>query len=674
MVKQASRNHQSPTMSAIFWAIYLPCVCALGTSKPLINVVWFKCTDLRTHDHAALKAAHSDKLPVLHLYVFDPLWYEGKTRLCGFPKTGVLRTRFQLEALEDLQNRLESRGHRLNVRTNVSTAECFRELSKDYSINAVFAFHEVCSEELQIQREVQHVLRQTGPSPLRLYWGYELLHPDDLPFDTKDRAAFKEIEVFLGRVKGVSPRPSAQQEPDFVTGPERAIHWWRARKAIPRADEVMGSNYLVAEDLAKESAWQGGETAALARIQEYLWDHDRLALDYVGATSVRSLYRSPLDDEATSKLSPWLAHGCLSPRLLYEEVTRYVSAYRQKLLSTGRAKQEYTHSGIGIRNPYNVSHRIVRELLWRDFTRFGSIEAGTNIFKIGGRDKTIRQTVEGPRNPQHLPSWHWSSDRGLLQAWIDGRTGFPFIDSSMRELKATGYCKHIGRLCTGWFLISDLGLDWRMGGEWYESILLDYEPALNWFNWVYGCLEPINPHKAQVRGQQQCREILEAGIVHDPDAAYIKRWIPELSELPPLLAREPWRLNPEDIRWASKSTSLRKMPFLRGFQAPPLVQQGGRQQGYEEHAGDTSFPGLQLWRRLVSFLLPKLTGLFPARLAPRAGATPRSFRYGVDYPKPVIQPISLMDAERAEAQVHAARAISKQQRDEEVAWLKTRQQ
>ncbi|CAE7247665.1 CRYD [Symbiodinium necroappetens] len=502
-------------MSVILLAVYLPCVCAFGTSKPLINVVWFKCTDLRTHDHAALKAAHSDKLPVLHLYVFDPFWYEGKTRLCGFPKTGVLRTRFQLEAVEDLANRLEARGHRLNVRTNVSTAECFRELCKDYSINAVFAFHEVCSEELRIQREVQHVLHQNGPSPLRLYWGYELLHPEDLPFDTTDRGAFKEIEIFLGRVKGVAPRPSAQQQPDFVAGPEKAIHWWRASKDIPLADEVMGSNYLVAEDLGKESRWQGGETAALARVQEYLWDHDRLALDYVGATS------------------------------------------------------------------------------------------------------------------------------------------------------ATGYCKHIGRLCTGWFLISDLGIDWRMGGEWYESILVDYEPALNWFNWVYGCLEPINPHKAQARGQQQCREILEAGIVHDPDAAYIKRWIPELSQLPPLLAREPWRLNPEGIRWASKSTSLRKMPFLRGFQAPPVVEQGGkRPEGSVDHSGDTSFPGLQLWRKLVSFLLPKLSGLFPARLLPRAGASLRSFRYGVDYPEPVIQPISLMDAERAEAQVRAARAISKQQRDE----------
>ena len=138
-------------------------------------------------------------------------------------------------------------------------------------------------------------------------------------------------------------------------------------------------------------------------------------------SQVRSLYRSPLDDEATSKLSPWLAHGCLSPRVLYEEVQRYVSTYRQRLLATARGKQEYTHSGIGIRNPYNVSHRIVRELLWRDFTRFGSIEAGTNIFKIGGRDKSVRQSSEGRRNPQHLPSWRWSSDRGLLQAWIDGR-------------------------------------------------------------------------------------------------------------------------------------------------------------------------------------------------------------------------------------------------------------
>ena len=649
-------------MSKVLFVICLLCTCAAGVSKPLINVVWFKCTDLRTHDHAALKAAHSDDLPVLHLYVLDPFWYEGKTRLCGFPKTGVLRTRFHLEALEDLASRLESKGHRLNLRSNVSTAECFRELCNDYTINAVFAFHEVCSEELRLQRQVQNVLHQHAAGSLRLHWGYELLHHDDLPFGTEDRGAFKEIEVFLGRVKGVSPRPSAWQQPEFAT-PGKAVHWQRALREIPRAEEVMGENYLAAQDLGEstdsrlEFCWRGGETAALAKLQEYLWDQDRLALDYVGATSVRSLYRSPLDDEATSKLSPWLAHGCLSPRMLYEEIQRYRRAYRQKARSTARERQTYTHSGIGIRNPYNVSHRIVRELLWRDFVRFGSIEAGTSIFKIGGRDKVIRQSQEAPTDPQHLPSWRWSSDQGLLQAWIDGRTGFPFIDSSMRELKTTGYCKHICRLCVGWFLISDLGLDWRMGGEWFESILVDYEPTLNWFNWVYGCLEPINPHKPQSQGQQQCQEILEAGVVHDPDAIYIKRWIPELSSLPTTLAREPWRLNPKGIQWASRSTSLRRMPFLRGFQAPPTVEQD------ETVSTGGTVPAEPFWRKLVSFFLPKVTNLIRRR-----GPSP-TFRYGVDYPEPVIQPVSLMHAESAEAKVRSARAISKEQRDEELAWL-----
>ena len=208
----------------------------------------------------------------------------------------------------------------------MSTAECCRELCNDYAINAVFAFHAICSEEFRIQRQVQEVLRQNGAGALRLFWGYELLHPDDLPFDTKDRGAFTEIEVFVGRVKGVSTRPSTRQQPEFATGPEKAVRRHRAFKEIPQATEVMGSNYLAAEDLQEsnnsclELHWRGGETAALARVHKYLWEQDGLALDYVGATSVRSLYRSPLDEEATSKLSLWLAHGCLSPRLLYEEI------------------------------------------------------------------------------------------------------------------------------------------------------------------------------------------------------------------------------------------------------------------------------------------------------------------------------------------------------------------
>lgn len=623
-------------------------------SKPRINVVWFKCTDLRTHDHASLKAAHADGLPVLHLYVFDPFWHEGKTRVCGFPKTGIVRTRFQLECLDDLSSSLEAKGHRLNLRKNVTTAECFKELCSDYMVNAVFAFHEICSEEIRIQRQVQDVLRQNGHGPLKLFWGYELLHRDDLPFDPKtDRGAVKEIEVFLGRVKGVSPRPSAQQQPLFLTGAEKAVCWPRAFKAVPGPAEVMGKNYNEAEDPGEskdpraELRFQGGETAALARMKQYIWQEDSLILDYVGATVVRNLHRSPLNDKATTKMSPWLAHGCISPRLLYEEVDRRWSEY-QKDSSAARDATSYGYT-----------HRLQRELLWRDFCRFGSLEAGTSIFKIGGRDKVVKWKQPAPNkstNDPNLPYWHWSSDQDLLHDWIDGRTGFPFIDSFMRELKITGYCKHIGRLCAGWFLISDLGLDWRMGGEWMESVLIDFEPTLNWFNWVYGCLEPVDLKKPP-KAQQQCLEVLEAGIQHDPDAAYVKKWLPELASLPSIVAREPWRLDPHSIQWAPKKTSLRKrMPFIR---PAPLKQQYDAARSDDPAAGHVETSAvrqglicscLPKWNAIVSLCLPGLS-------------SEQVFRYGVDYPKAVIQPVSIVDAEDAEARARWAKSKAKAEKE-----------
>jgi len=634
------------------------------TTKQRVNIVWFKCTDLRTHDHAALKAAHADNLPVLHLYVLDPFWYEGKTRLCGFPKTGILRTRFHLEALEDLASRLEAKGHRLNLRKNVSTAACFGELCSEYTINAVFAFHEICSEEIRIQRQVQDVLRENGQGPLKLFWGYELLHCDDLPFDPRtDRGAVKEVEVFMGRVNGVAPRPSAQQQPCFATGPETAVHWPRACEEIPGVAEVMGQNYVATEDPGEnkdpraEMRWKGGETAALAWVRQYFWDEDCLILNYVGATVVRNLYRSPMNEKGTSKLSPWLAHGCISPRLLYEEVERYISEY-QKTVATARDTRTYGYA-----------HRILRELMWRDFVRFGSIEAGTSIFKIGGRDKVVRwkEAVHKTRTDPP-PSWPWSADLGLLQAWIDGRTGFPFVDSFMRELKSTGYCKHVGRLCAGWFLISDLGLDWRMGGEWFESVLIDYEPTLNWFNWVYACLEPVDLKKVPA-GKQQCLEILHGGVQHDPDATYIKRWIPELSSLPSIIAREPWRLDQEGFQWASKSTSLRKMPFSK---PSPLTREDADMYATgaapESAVGSKSLRCLEPWHRFASTCLPNraaFASLYPGR----GPSAPGPFRYGVDYPKPVIQPVSLIDTESTEARAIWARARAQAQREEDAALL-----
>merc|ERR1719183_816799 len=139
------------------------------------------------------------------------------------------------------------------------------------------------------------------------------------------------------------------------------------------------------------------------------------------------------------------------------------------------------------------------------------------------------------------PRWQWSTNQNVLQKWVQGVTGFPFIDCFMRELKTTGYCNHMGRETAGWFLIGDLGLDWRMAAEWFESVLIDYEPTANWFNWTYRCLPAAGRAEAP-RERLRGLEVLKWGTQHDPDATYIKRWLPELSQLPSTIAREPWRL------------------------------------------------------------------------------------------------------------------------------------
>ncbi|CAJ1351151.1 unnamed protein product, partial [Effrenium voratum] len=287
--------------------------------KQKVNVVWFKCTDLRTHDHAALKAAHAANLPVLHLYVFDPFWHAGKTRLCGFPKTGVLRNRFQLEAVQDLSRNLRAQGHVLNTRC-CSTRQCFEELCSDFSVSCVFGFREICSEELRVEREVHQVLRRHGGS-LSLLWGFELYHHDDLSFNpSAPRGAFNSYTAFRKRVEGSRVRPT--EPPVFQ---KEAVSWAKADSLPSDVKALMGGSYDSsldpgeAPDPRAELQWRGGETAALERVHAYLWEEDSLGLDYVGATMTTDPAKSCMRDKAMSKFSPWLAHGCLSPRFLYEE-------------------------------------------------------------------------------------------------------------------------------------------------------------------------------------------------------------------------------------------------------------------------------------------------------------------------------------------------------------------
>lgn len=618
---------------------------AFGPSadKPRINVVWFKYTDLRIHDHAPLRAAHAADLPVLHLFVFDPYWYRKKTRICGFPRTGPVRAQFQIEAVADLARNLaaatsETGGetqtessdsslvpagpHLLYHQSNVSSAAAFKEVQESFTIDSVYAFHEICSEELALEKSVRKALSPN--TKLRLSWGFELYHRDDLSFDpVNPRGAFNSYTAFRRRVEENSTvRKSKAEDPVFQVVASR-VRWKRAyemrRDCVPGSPELpITVEQLLGSELYQQSLeliqgedcsnpdddtdrfvphhplsavkWVGGETAGRRRMTEYIFEQEALYFDYVGATMTTNPAKSCMQERGMLALSPWLAHGCVSPRLLYEAVQKYEKEKRRKSKST---------------------YWIVHELIWRDFVRFASIPAGNKIYLIGGP-----QEVEvGGKKKKTGKSWGWEwrqpygaekhdsiVEKGGKRRWTGGggarigsglseekaaqdfrnfcvgRTGFPFLDCFLRELKATGYCNHMGRETNGWFLAGDLGIDWRCGGEWYEFLLIDFEPTANWFNWTYRCLTAAGRGHKQVaanntrlppaikeelrdaalaRGDRDAasypmgrlgtNEVLIWGAQHDPDSTHIKKWIPELRVLTtPIEAREPWRTGGSD--------------------------------------------------------------------------------------------------------------------------------
>ncbi len=166
-----------------------------------------------------------------------------------------------------------------------------------------------------------------------------------------------------------------------------------------------------------------------------------------------------------------------------------------------------------IKRQFGDSHPLIRQLFWRDF--FTHI--AWHFPKVFGQ--SFREMYE---------KIHWQNNPKWLELWKNGETGFPIVDAGMRELTQTGFMHNRVRMITASFLVKDLLIDWRKGEQHFATRLVDYDPAVNNGNWQWsastGCdAQPFfrifNPWIQQKK--------------FDPDCLYIKRWIPELRDLPP---------------------------------------------------------------------------------------------------------------------------------------------
>jgi deoxyribodipyrimidine photo-lyase len=127
--------------------------------------------------------------------------------------------------------------------------------------------------------------------------------------------------------------------------------------------------------------------------------------------------------------------------------------------------------------------------------------------------------------------------KAKLEAWKQGRTGYPMVDAAMRQLLTTGWMHNRSRMIVASFLVKDLHIEWTEGAKWFEENLTDYDPASNshGWQWTAGCGTDASPY------YRVFNPILQ-GLKFDPEGNYVRKYVPELSHIPGPEVHEPWKL------------------------------------------------------------------------------------------------------------------------------------
>jgi deoxyribodipyrimidine photo-lyase len=439
-------------------------------------IVWFR-QDLRLADNPALDAAVQRGAPVLPVFIWSPA-EEGE-----WPPGGASRWWLH-HSLTALDASLRQFGSRLIIREGTSL-EQLRQLIKATRARAVFWNRRY--EPAIIKRDTQLKAALTGEGIEVESFNAALLHE---PWTIQNKAG-KPFQVFtpfwktcLARNEPAGPLPA----PTHLPTPPK----W------PDSSPLAGLHLLPQLDWAGglRAAWQPGETGA----------HENLGRFLRAAFAGYAAERNRPDQPGTSRLSPHLHFGEISPRQIWAAVKSSVAGNpRIGTAAQGKAWRE---------------SQFIAEIGWREF-------AHHLLFHFP-------HTTREPLRPE-FAKFPWREDVTLLRAWQRGQTGYPFVDAGLRELWTTGWMHNRVRMLVGSFLVKDLLLDWRSGAAWFWDTLVDADLASNTlgWQWVSGCGADAAPYFRVFNPVGQ-------GEKFDPQGDYVRRWVPELAKLPAEWIHQPF--------------------------------------------------------------------------------------------------------------------------------------
>ena len=444
-----------------------------------VTIVWFR-RDLRLSDHPAFAAA-AERGPVVPVFLWSPA-AEGDW------SPGAAQRVYLHHALKALDASLRDRGLRLVIRRTDDALATLVDLAA--STQAAAVHWNRCYEPAAIERDtrVKAALKRRRIHA-ESFNGALLREPHEIA--TKAGDPYKVFTPYWRACVALGPpeTPAAAPRRDTIEPPTA----WPHSDALD--DLQLTPDHPWGERVA--SHWSVGEEPAMRRLR-YFCEEKLFA--YADD-------RDRPDRDGTSMLSPALAVGTISARQCY-----HVAASR-----SSDAPDRAARAGIDT---------FLAELGWREFSHHLLYHFPRTT------DQPLRE------NFRAFPWVDMRQGRHWLEAWQRGRTGYPIVDAGMRQLWQTGWMHNRVRMIVASFLTKDLRIHWREGAKWFWDCLVDADLANNTQGWQWsaGCGADAQPYFRIFNPVSQ-------GGRFDPDGAYVRRWVPELADLPADRIHEPWAGN-----------------------------------------------------------------------------------------------------------------------------------
>jgi deoxyribodipyrimidine photo-lyase len=417
--------------------------------RPII--VWFR-RDLRIRDNAALYHASLESAPIIPLFIVD------EDIIRALPSDGAVFN-FQAGALRELATSLTSLGGSLILRSG-RASDLHKSLINELNPSALY-----------FNRDYEPVARDRDDRITRLYisaginvrtFKDHVIHePGEVLTDSG-----KPYVVFTPYARSWKKQELAQPcgIPQRITTPPLS--------SAPIPDAIS----LGKPTTISSPGFSGGESSALTQWERFLTEKIN------GYATTRDIPGM----EGTSRISPFLRFGCISPRQLVHDL--------HALPTQGEG-----------------SAKFLDELLWREFYQ--------SVLWHFPRltDSSFRQEFD---------ALEWSRNDSHFEAWKIGATGYPLVDAGMRQLNTTGWMHNRIRMVTASFLTKDLMQNWRRGEKYFASRLMDCETASNNGGWQWAASTGVDPRPLRIFNPSLQAERF------DQDGSYIRMYCPELRNVP----------------------------------------------------------------------------------------------------------------------------------------------